>query len=68
MSTSYEEVDPDIFVKREGNLCPDPIADDLALVIEMEQGLIVILGCGHRGVVNTLYHAQKLTGQKRLLD
>ena len=64
MSTSYEEIDPNIFVKREGSLYPDPLADDLSLVIDTEQGLIVILGCAHRGVINTLHHAQKLTGQK----
>ncbi len=64
MSTSYEEVDPDIFVKREGKLYPDPLADDLALVIDTEPGLIVILGCAHRGIINTLRHAQKLTSKK----
>jgi len=64
MRTSYEEVDPDLFVEREGNLYLDPLADDLALVINTEQGLIVILGCAHHGVINTLRHAQKLTGQK----
>jgi len=64
MSTSYEEVDPDLFVEREGNLYPDPLADDLALVINTEQGLIVILGCAHCGVINTLHHAQELTGRK----
>jgi len=64
MSTSYEEVDPDIFLKREGNLYPDPVADALALVIDTERGLIVILGCAHRGVINTLHHAQKLATKK----
>ena len=66
MSTSYEEVDPDIFVKQEGKLYPDPLADDLALVIETEPGLIVILGCAHRGIINTLRHAQKLTGRETI--
>jgi len=64
MSTSYEEIDPNIFVKREGKLYPDPLADDLSLVIDTEQGLIVIPGCAHRGIINTLLHAQKLTGKK----
>ncbi len=31
-----------------------------------EQGLIVILGCAHRGIINTLYHAQQLTGVKQI--
>jgi len=64
MSTSYEEVDPEVFVKREGSTYPDPLNDDLSLIIKTEQGLIVILGCAHHGVINTLHHAQKLTGQK----
>ena len=64
LTTSYEEIDSDIFVKREGKLYPDPLADDIALVIDAEQGLIVILGCAHRGIINTLHHAQKLTGKK----
>ena len=64
MSTGYEEVDSNIFVRQGDSLYPDPLADDLALVIDTEQGLIVVLGCAHRGVINTLHHAQKLTGKK----
>ncbi len=64
VNIGYEEVDSNIFVKREGKLYPDPLADDLALIIETEPGLIVILGCAHRGIINTLRHAQKLTGRE----
>ena len=64
MSTGYEEVDPNIFVKQGDSLYPDPLADDLAVIIDTEHGLIVVLGCAHRGVINTLHHAQKLTGKK----
>lgn len=64
MSVSFEEIDPDIYVKKDGSLQPDPMADDLSLVIDTEAGLIVILGCAHRGIINTLRHAQKLTGKE----
>lgn len=37
---------------------PDTLADDQALVIDTEAGLIVVLGCGHSGVINTLKHIQ----------
>jgi 7,8-dihydropterin-6-yl-methyl-4-(beta-D-ribofuranosyl)aminobenzene 5'-phosphate synthase len=48
---------------REGTeLKPDPLRDDRAVFIKSDRGLIVILGCAHRGVVNTLRYAQKLTG------
>jgi 7,8-dihydropterin-6-yl-methyl-4-(beta-D-ribofuranosyl)aminobenzene 5'-phosphate synthase len=45
---------------------PDELLDDQALIITAEVGLIVILGCAHRGIINTLYHAQQLTGVKKV--
>jgi len=66
MASGYEEIDKNLFVKKDGVLQPDPLADDLALVIDTDFGLVVILGCGHRGVVNTLRHAQKLTGKEMI--
>lgn len=53
-------------LKKGGVLQPDPLADDLALVINTDFGLVVILGCAHRGIVNTLRHAQSLTGKELL--
>ncbi|MBK1718456.1 MBL fold metallo-hydrolase [Thiocystis violacea] len=32
----------------------DSLADDQALAIDTPEGLVVVLGCGHSGVVNTL--------------
>ena len=42
---------------------PDPIADDQALFIDTTSGLVVIAGCAHAGVVNTLDHVSALTGR-----
>jgi 7,8-dihydropterin-6-yl-methyl-4-(beta-D-ribofuranosyl)aminobenzene 5'-phosphate synthase len=41
---------------------PDPLLDDQALYLPTPQGVIVILGCAHAGVVNTLHHVAQLTG------
>jgi 7,8-dihydropterin-6-yl-methyl-4-(beta-D-ribofuranosyl)aminobenzene 5'-phosphate synthase len=41
---------------------PDELTDDQAVYVETRYGLVVILGCGHAGVVNTLRYVQKLTG------
>lgn len=45
---------------------PDYIMDDSAVALIHEEGLFVITGCGHAGVVNTLEHALKVTGEKRI--
>jgi 7,8-dihydropterin-6-yl-methyl-4-(beta-D-ribofuranosyl)aminobenzene 5'-phosphate synthase len=63
MLSSYEDIEDNLFVKEGSVLQPDKLADDLALVIDTEFGLVVILGCAHRGIVNTLRHAQNLTGK-----
>ena len=64
MVTDYEEIDPDLVVKEDTGWQPDKLLDDRALIINTEPGLIVILGCAHRGIINTLYYAQQLTGVK----
>lgn len=66
MSSGYEEIENNLFVKEAGVLRPDPLADDLALIIDTDFGLVVILGCAHRGIINTLRHAQNLTGKKNI--
>lgn len=53
---------------RDGEWVPDPlIRDDQALVANVRgRGLVVITGCGHAGVVNSVRYAQKLTGVERV--
>jgi len=62
MITEYEKIDPILYVKEKGELKPDPLWDDQALFLKSQKGLIIILGCAHRGIINTIRHAQKLTG------
>lgn len=37
----------------------DTIPEDMALVIQTDQGLVIVFGCGHAGVINTLEHTRK---------
>lgn len=66
MVTDFEEIDPDLVIKEDSDWQPDKLLDDQALIINTESGLIVILGCAHRGIINTIYHARQLTGVKRV--
>jgi 7,8-dihydropterin-6-yl-methyl-4-(beta-D-ribofuranosyl)aminobenzene 5'-phosphate synthase len=64
MVTKFEEIEPYLLIKEDTGFQPDKLLDDQALVINTEHGLVVILGCAHHGIINTLYHAQQLTKAK----
>ncbi|MBM3167333.1 MAG: MBL fold metallo-hydrolase, partial [Chloroflexi bacterium] len=55
LQTEYEKIDAELYVKEDEQLVPDPLKDDLALIIKSPDGLVVVLGCGHRGIMNTLH-------------
>lgn len=46
-------------VSGEDDWKPDPYRDDLSLVMETQEGLIVICGCCHAGLLNTLAHVRR---------
>lgn len=59
------ELPEESFRARSGEV--DILRDDQALVIETDKGLVVLLGCGHSGAVNTVMYSLELTGGRRVL-
>ncbi len=45
-------------------LKPDSIPDDQALYFASREGIVIILGCAHAGVVNTLRYICEFSGGK----
>jgi 7,8-dihydropterin-6-yl-methyl-4-(beta-D-ribofuranosyl)aminobenzene 5'-phosphate synthase len=46
-----------------GPFMPDHLEDDQAIAIHVQgKGLVVVSGCAHSGIVNTVRHAQKISG------
>jgi 7,8-dihydropterin-6-yl-methyl-4-(beta-D-ribofuranosyl)aminobenzene 5'-phosphate synthase len=46
---------------------PDDIDDDQAIVINVkDKGLVVVAGCAHAGIVNTVNHARRISGVERV--
>jgi 7,8-dihydropterin-6-yl-methyl-4-(beta-D-ribofuranosyl)aminobenzene 5'-phosphate synthase len=45
---------PKHVVPRTGQYVPDPYLDDLSLVWKSEDGLVIVLGCAHAGLLNIL--------------
>lgn len=48
----------------DGEKVQDPFYDDQALIIESSKGLIILFGCAHAGVINTMNYIEELTGEK----
>ena len=68
--TGYERgMPPDThYIKKDGVLVHDPlIIDDQSIVINLkDKGLIVISGCAHAGIINTLEYAKQITGVNKI--
>jgi len=66
MVNSFEHIDNGLFVKEDAGWTPDKVLDDQALIVKTKQGLTVIMGCAHRGMINTLYHAKHIAGDEKI--
>jgi 7,8-dihydropterin-6-yl-methyl-4-(beta-D-ribofuranosyl)aminobenzene 5'-phosphate synthase len=67
-TTEFEQGLPVQQALRDGEWQPDPLLhDDQALMANLrDKGLVVITGCGHAGLINTVRHARKITGIDRV--
>ncbi|HWA33830.1 MAG TPA: MBL fold metallo-hydrolase [Cyclobacteriaceae bacterium] len=45
-----------------GQVTEDNVPEDQSLVFNTNEGLVIISGCGHAGVINTMEYARKLAG------
>ena len=60
--TSYEEVNPKFFIKTEAGYEPDLFVDEIALGVVTQDGVVLVAGCSHAGIVNMLEHVKEHTG------
>jgi len=65
--TPFEKGMPGALRERGGRMVADTLEDDLAVVLHVAgKGLVVISGCAHAGIVNTVQRAQRITGVEKL--
>lgn len=57
--TEYEKINPKFFVKTETGYEQDLFPDEIALGIVLPEGLVLVAGCSHVGIVNILEHIKK---------
>jgi len=62
-TTSFETGDSGLYTDTCG-CSRDPFDDDQSLVITTDKGLVILLGCCHAGLINTLEHTAEKTGRR----
>jgi len=45
---------------------PDPIDDDLSLILDTDKGLVIVLGCAHAGLINIIEYALEKMNRDRV--
>ena len=50
----------------DGHQVEDNVPEDMSLVVDTEKGLVVISGCGHAGIINTLEYARQKVREARV--
>lgn len=65
--TAFEKGFPRMFYDEDGQSKWDPIEDDTAVAVHLKgKGLVVLSGCAHSGIINTLKYAREVTGVDKL--
>jgi 7,8-dihydropterin-6-yl-methyl-4-(beta-D-ribofuranosyl)aminobenzene 5'-phosphate synthase len=65
--TEYEKGSPILFIKRGDKTELDLFMGEQSLVFNVKgKGLVVVSSCAHAGIVNTVKHAQKMTGMSKV--
>lgn len=59
---NFETESNDFHLLDGGKYVPDSLLDDQSLVVTTPKGLVVVLGCTHSGLINTLEHILTITG------
>jgi len=65
--TDFEKGFPIARWRKDGRELPDDIEDDTAIVMHLRnKGLVILSGCAHAGIVNTVNYAREVTGAKKV--
>jgi len=53
-TTDFEKEDARLLINNNGIVMPDRVLDDQALVVRTKNGIVIMLGCAHSGLINTI--------------
>ncbi len=64
--TAFEKINRNMLTIVNGKLINDQLLDDQSLIINFKRGAIIITGCAHAGIVNTILRAQELLASSKI--
>ncbi len=65
--TEFEKGMPGAEAEVNGEWVKDPFPDDRGVALKVKnKGLVVVGGCSHAGIINTVKHAQRVTGTPKV--
>jgi 7,8-dihydropterin-6-yl-methyl-4-(beta-D-ribofuranosyl)aminobenzene 5'-phosphate synthase len=65
--TDYEKIPPVFVAKKGSEYVQETFPGEQAVILNAKgKGLVVLSSCAHRGIVNTVKHAQKMTGIEKV--
>jgi len=66
LENDFEGLESGFYLRKSDQVVADTLADDQAVILDTNNGLTVLLGCSHRGVINTLNHVARLSAKKKI--
>lgn len=63
--SAFEDVGGPFYLDTE-KVHPDTLSDDASIWFETDAGLIIVTGCCHSGLMNTVQYIQNVSGEKRV--
>jgi len=62
----FERAELEVYTIENGRVVRDELMDDMSLIAKTPEGLVVVSGCSHAGIVSIVKHAIRLTGEERV--
>jgi len=61
-----KEVETKLYTIKELEICKDKMVDDMSLILKLDDGIVVISGCSHTGIVSITKKAVEITGESNI--
>ncbi len=66
LTSPFENAPKGFYIKEGNELSADGMEDEQMLVLDTAKGLVIFLGCSHRGIINSLNYAKKEFPDKKI--